>query len=75
MRLKGGERYNLSEIFGANHQVVIPDIQRDFCWGLGEHRELVREFVTALLELYRSGGAVPTTWVFSTLIQRRARRI
>lgn len=56
MRLKGGERYNLSEIFGANHQVVIPDIQRDFCWGLGEHRELVREFVTALLELYRSEG-------------------
>lgn len=29
-----GEEYNLKNIFGGKAKIVIPDLQRDYCWGL-----------------------------------------
>lgn len=28
-----GETYNLSELFSGNRRIIIPDLQRDYCWG------------------------------------------
>lgn len=34
-QLISGEAYSLSEIFcGENDKVIIPDLQRDYCWGI-----------------------------------------
>lgn len=54
-----GEEYNLKEIFGGNAKIVIPDLQRDYCWGLETYDrnkkrqgELVTQFVRRLIEEY-----------------------
>lgn len=53
-RLKGGENYSLATIFsGENDKVVIPDLQRDYCWG-NEDVNLVGPFIDSLLELDKS---------------------
>lgn len=50
-RLTLGENYTLSAIFsGDNEKVVIPDLQRDYCWG-NEDVNLVGPFIDSLLGL------------------------
>lgn len=51
-----GETYTLSELFSGERRIVIPDLQRDYCWGnedndkgTGEKGELVTDFVNNLL--------------------------
>lgn len=44
-----GQSYNLTEIFSGQHtKIVIPDLQRDYCWG-GTER-LVCDFVQNIIE-------------------------
>jgi hypothetical protein len=57
-----GEEYNLKNIFGGRAKIVIPDLQRDYCWGLETYDknnkrqgELVTQFVTGLIEGYNAG--------------------
>ena len=49
-----GQLYNLTEIFtGKYTKIVIPDLQRDYCWG-GKGR-LVQDFLENIIEKgYRS---------------------
>ena len=50
-KMVSGESYTLSQIFsGENDKVVIPDLQRDYCWG-DPNNNLVESFVKSLLEL------------------------
>lgn len=50
-KMVSGESYTLSQIFsGVNDKVVIPDLQRDYCWG-DPNNNLVESFVKTLLEL------------------------
>lgn len=54
IRLEGGENYSLSTLFsGDNDKVVIPDLQRDYCWG-NEDVNLVGPFIDSLMELDKS---------------------
>lgn len=54
IRLEGGENYSLSTLFsGANDKIVIPDLQRDYCWG-NEDVNLVGPFIDSLMELDKS---------------------
>ena len=55
--LKSGEEYSLNEIFAGNWKIVIPDLQRDYCWGLETYDkgrkaqgELVTQFIHGILE-------------------------
>lgn len=52
-----GETYTLAELFSGNRRIIIPDLQRDYCWGdetnrksSGEVGELVTDFVNNLIE-------------------------
>ena len=52
-----GEEYCLKEIFGGPWKIVIPDLQRDYCWGNETYDknkrsqgELVTQFVKGLLD-------------------------
>lgn len=64
-----GEIYSLAELFSGERRIVIPDLQRDYCWGNAEHteerKELVSGFVKMLLEEFRNyrqnSGAIPAS--------------
>lgn len=57
-KLISGESYNIAHIFcGENNKVVIPDLQRDYCWGNPE-LNLVSGFIDGLMETDKS-EAVP----------------
>ena len=54
-----GETYTLAELFSGNRRIVIPDLQRDYCWGnetnkkaSGEVGELVSDFINNLIEQF-----------------------
>lgn len=56
-----GETYTLAELFSGERCIIIPDLQRDYCWGdetnqksSGEVGELVSDFILNLMELYDS---------------------
>ncbi len=50
-KLISGVSYTLKEIFsGENDKIVIPDLQRDYCWG-NPDVNLVGQFVHSLLEM------------------------
>ena len=51
-----GETYTFAELFSGERRIIIPDLQRDYCWGnedniksTGENGELVSGFVNNLL--------------------------
>lgn len=54
-KLQGGESYSIRELFsGDNDKVVIPDLQRDYCWA-NENNNLVGPFLDTLIQLDKSG--------------------
>ena len=61
---QSGEEYTLGQLLGARHCLVVPDLQRDYCWGsetYGRNRErqgeLVTAFVDDLIEAFRADEA------------------
>jgi hypothetical protein len=56
-----GETYTLSELFSGERKIIIPDLQRDYCWGdavhTNEKKELVTDFVKTLISLYEKKDA------------------
>ncbi len=53
-RLTSGKTYPLKDIFsGQNNKVIIPDLQRDYCWG-DTSINLVGQFMESLLEMDKS---------------------
>lgn len=54
MNLKSGKNYTISQLFcGDNDKIMIPDLQRDYCWG-DEDKGLVKGFINDLLEMDKS---------------------
>lgn len=53
-----GENYTLAELFSGNYRIIIPDLQRDYCWGDKTHTdqkiELVSGFLDSLIEQFTS---------------------
>ena len=57
-----GNEYSLSDFFGGDTKVIIPDLQRDFCWGdkavvdvkSKKTRELVTDFVKNIIDLFEN---------------------
>lgn len=57
-----GETYTLSELFSGNRRVIIPDLQRDYCWGDPVHTDkkidLVSNFIENLYNQFKNKGGV-----------------
>lgn len=57
--LESGKEYTLADIFSGENKIIIPDLQRDYCWGGKAHDkdnkayELVTDFVTSLIDLFK----------------------
>ena len=54
-KLESGKTYSLDQIFSKDFSIAIPDLQRDYCWGLetydrngNQQGELVSRFLTSL---------------------------
>ena len=55
-KLQSGKPYPLETIFsGENNKVIIPDLQRDYCWGNPLSKDdsdtLVNSFLSTIFEL------------------------
>lgn len=55
-RLESGREYTLGQIFSGNNKIIIPDLQRDYCWGdkawnkdTDNYNELVSKFIDDLI--------------------------
>ncbi len=50
-----GESYQLKDIFSDDRKIVIPDLQRDYCWGSKEDNETNRvwKFVNSHYKLFK----------------------
>ncbi|GAB7140998.1 hypothetical protein RsTz2092_09560 [Deferribacterales bacterium RsTz2092] len=69
-KLNSSKEYSLSEIFSEDMVIVIPDMQRDYCWGSeawsgdgtnkGNYRELVSGFIDNLIELKEAKSETAT---------------
>lgn len=59
-KFTSGNEYCIRELFGDNTKIIIPDLQRDYCWGDNAYvvssdkkpRELVSGFINNIVELY-----------------------
>lgn len=55
-----GKEYSLADLFGGDTKIIIPDLQRDYCWGnyavtdrkTSKTKELVSDFVKNIVELF-----------------------
>lgn len=55
-----GNEYSLANLFGGDTKIIIPDLQRDYCWGnnamidrkSNKTKELVSDFVKNIVELF-----------------------
>lgn len=60
-----GETYTLAELFSGNRRIIIPDLQRDYCWGDKSHteekKELVSGFVDTLVAQFEDANAAYDT--------------
>ena len=57
-KLESGQEYTLKQLFNGKNKIVIPDLQRDYCWGNNvwneqgkKESELVSGFIENLFEL------------------------
>lgn len=59
-KLESGRQYNLTNLFCDERKIIIPDLQRDYCWGDKNHgsekTELVSGFIMSLIELFNNNG-------------------
>jgi uncharacterized protein with ParB-like and HNH nuclease domain len=58
MIFESGQYYTLSQLFSEDNKIVIPDLQRDYCWGNNVNneqgdKELVSGFVRNLTEAFK----------------------
>jgi len=48
-KLETGTEYTLSQLFSFDRKIIVPDLQRDYCWGTKrEGKELVTDFLESL---------------------------
>lgn len=59
IKLESGQEYTLYELFNGKNRIIIPDLQRDYCWGdkawdkeAEKPRELVSRFVESLISSF-----------------------
>lgn len=51
--LANGERYTLEQLFSEDNKIIIPDLQRDYCW-FEQDTPLVSNFISGLIDRYEN---------------------
>lgn len=62
-RLESGHEYSLKQLLNGKNKIVIPDLQRDYCWGdkawnkeANNYTELVSGFMDSLLSVFNENS-------------------
>lgn len=60
---KSGKEYTLTDFFSEDNKIIIPDLQRDYCWGntIDNKENLVTQFISSLVDLFISNPFDPFT--------------
>ena len=55
-KFDSGSDYTIRDFFSGNNKIIIPDLQRDYCWGISEYdkENLVRLFFNSIYSLYKN---------------------
>ena len=53
-KLKSGETYKITDLFTDKRHIIIPDLQRDYCWGDKKHGDNNIELVSGFLDSLNS---------------------
>lgn len=52
--LSSGDSYSIKEIFSGNYKIVVPDMQREYCWAdtlsVQNHKSLVDNFISDIMQ-------------------------
>lgn len=66
--LESGNTYKIPQLFTDNRHIIIPDLQRDYCWGDRSHGdgylELVTGFLDSLHEVFKAGKEIKLGMIY-----------
>ncbi len=57
MSIESGKQYSISELFSGDKRIIIPDLQRDYCWG-NTKKNLATNFLHSLNGLFEQGDGL-----------------
>lgn len=57
-KLQTGEQYTLEQLFSFDRKIIIPDLQRDYCWSAkSQKKELVSDFLANLIQGFENNSS------------------
>ncbi|WP_281226974.1 DUF262 domain-containing protein [Flavobacterium aquiphilum] len=67
-QLESGNTYKISQLFTDNRHIIIPDLQRDYCWGDKSHGdnnlELVTGFLDSMNEIFKTDKEIKLGMIY-----------
>lgn len=78
--LKSGHSYKLTDLFTDNRHIIIPDLQRDYCWGdykdeKGKPSELVSGFINSLNTIFEEKREIKLGMIYAYEYPKDSNRI
>lgn len=78
--LKSGHSYKLTDLFKDDRHIIIPDLQRDYCWGdykdeKGKPLELVSGFIDSLNTIFKEKREIKLGMIYAYEYPKDSNRI
>lgn len=78
--LKSGHSYKLTDLFTDKRHIIIPDLQRDYCWGdykdeKGKPSELVSGFIDSLNTIFEEKREIKLGMIYAYEYPKDSNRI
>lgn len=78
-KLESGHSYKLTDLFTDNRHIIIPDLQRDYCWGDKKHGdnkiELVSGFLNSLNDVFIKNSGLKLGMIYAYEYPENSNRI
>lgn len=78
-KLQSGKSYKITDLFTDNRYIIIPDLQRDYCWGDKKHGdnngELVSGFIESLNEIFKEDREIKLGMIYAYEYPKDSNRI
>lgn len=78
-KLESGNSYKLTDLFTDNRYIIIPDLQRDYCWGDKKHGdnkiELVSGFLDSLNDVFIKNSGLKLGMIYAYEYPENSNRI
>lgn len=78
-KLESGNTYKITDLFTDNRHIIIPDLQRDYCWGDKKHgdnnAELVTGFIDSLNDIFTENKEIKLGMIYAYEYPKDSNRI